>query len=498
MSPAAPRPDSRQAAVIDVGSNSVRLVIYRLEGRAIWTVYNEKVLAGLGRDLGETGRLSLEGVDLAFTALRRFRAILQGWAPSDVVAVATAAIREAEDGPAFAERLRDELQLPLRVLSGEEEARYAAAGVLAGHPSARGLAGDLGGSSLELVRLEADGPTPGVTLPLGPFALGAPRPLDMDRARRLTDAQLEPVAGRFSGPDFHAVGGGWRNLALLHMIMSDYPLRVAHQYEMSRSDALELARFVSRQSRSSLERIEGLSKKRYETLPYAAIVLESLIERLDLQRVIISAFGLREGLLLESMTPEIQARDPLLQGCEAMSAMRGLSAGDLTSALEAWVRPAFSRLEPVFGDREPTLIAAAARLAELGGRLHPDHRAELAFAQVLRAPIAGMSHPERCFLALATFARHTASSSLPEPETLTRILSSERRARARALGAALRLGCDLSGRNGHMLSKARLEIDGPTVRVTAAPGWSDLLLGDQTAKRAGALANALKLNLEIA
>ncbi|HMO42687.1 MAG TPA: Ppx/GppA family phosphatase, partial [Phenylobacterium sp.] len=114
MSPSATETDNRQTAVIDVGSNSVRLVIYRLEGRAIWTVYNEKVLAGLGRDLGETGKLSPEGKDLAVTALRRFKAILQDWAPGDVVAVATAAIREAADGPDFARFVRENLDLPLR------------------------------------------------------------------------------------------------------------------------------------------------------------------------------------------------------------------------------------------------------------------------------------------------------------------------------------------------------------------------------------------------
>ncbi|MEH6675900.1 Ppx/GppA phosphatase family protein [Phenylobacterium sp.] len=497
MSPHEARPESRQAAVIDVGSNSVRLVIYRLEGRAIWTVYNEKALAGLGREMADTGRLAADGVEIALSALRRFRAILQGWEPHEVVAVATAAVREAEDGPDFAERVRRELGLPLRVLSGEEEAYFAAAGVQAGHPGARGLAGDLGGSSLELVRLGHDGPEPGVTLPLGPFALGAPRPLAVDDARRLIDSSLDPLADGLNCAEFHAVGGAWRNLGLLHMIMTDYPLRVAHQYEMSRSEALDLSRFVVRQSRTSLERIEGLSKKRYETLPYAALVLESLIERLGLERIVISAFGLREGLLWHGMDEAVRRRDPLLEGCVAMSAMRGLSAGDLTSALHAWVTPALRVLPPVFEDRDPLLIAAACRLADLGGRLHPDHRAELAFAQVLRAPIAGMSHAERCFLALTTFARHSASSNIPESATIMRVLSAERRGRARALGAALRLGADLSGRNGQLLSEARLEIDGPVLRLTAAAGWSDLLLGEQTRKRAATLAAALKLKLEL-
>ena len=497
MPPPETRAEGRQAAVIDVGSNSVRLVIYRLEGRAIWTVYNEKALAGLGRDMAQTGRLSPQGVDVALTALRRFRAILQDWSQTDVLAVATAAVRDASDGPQFAERVRRELDLPLRILSGEEEAYYAAAGVLAGEPGARGVVGDLGGSSLELVRIEDDGPATGVTLPLGPLALGAPAPLDAAEIRRTVERTLAPVAGRFGAGEFHAVGGSWRNLGLLHMIMADYPLRVAHQYAMSRTEALDLARFVSRQSRSSLERIEGLSKKRYEALPYAAIVLESLVEQLGLERVVISAFGLREGLLLESMSDDVRRRDPLLEGCDAMAAMRGLSAGGLVQALEAWVAPVFSHLPPVFGDGEARLVAAACRLADLGGRLHPDHRAELAFAQVLRAPIAGMDHAERCFLALAAFSRHSASGAFPEADTILRVLSAERRARARALGAALRLGCDLSGRNGQLLARSKLELAGDRLRLTAAEGWSDLLLGEQTAKRAGALASARKVRLEL-
>ncbi|MDP1874621.1 Ppx/GppA phosphatase family protein [Phenylobacterium sp.] len=497
MSPPEPRSDSRQAAVIDVGSNSVRLVIYRLEGRAIWTVYNEKALAGLGRDMADTGRLAPDGIEVALGALRRFRAILQDWAPDDVIAVATAAVREAEDGPAFADHVRAELGLPLRVLSGEEEAYFAAAGVLAGHPAAQGLVGDLGGSSLELVKVGPDGPAPGLTLPLGPFALGAPRVLDVEPTRHLIADSLRPLAGALGGGEFHAVGGAWRNLGLLHMVMTDYPLRVAHQYEMSRTEALDLTRFVVRQSRSSLERIVGLSKKRYETLPYAALVLETLIEQLGLERIVVSAFGLREGLLWDGMDEIVRRRDPLLEGCEAMSVMRGLSAGDMAQALDRWLAPAFATLEPVFGSRDPLLIAAACRLADLGGRLHPDHRAELAFAQVLRAPIAGMSHAERCFLALATFARHSASSSAPEPDTLSRVLTVERRARARALGAALRLGCDLSGRNGRLLAKAELAIEGMSLRLSAAEGWSDLLLGEQTAKRAATLAGALKLKLAL-
>ncbi|HEY3951522.1 Ppx/GppA phosphatase family protein [Phenylobacterium sp.] len=493
------RPESRQAAVIDVGSNSVRLVIYRLDGRAIWTVYNEKALAGLGRDLPTTGRLSPEGVEIAMTAIRRFRSLLDGWRAEDVTAAATAAVREAADGPAFLRRIREETGLAVRTLTGDEEARYAALGVIAGQPDAEGVVGDLGGSSLELVRLNSGlGATPdlGATLPLGPFALGAPRPLDHDRIAKLVETALAPHVNRFATQHFHAVGGAWRNLALFQMELADYPLHVAHQYEMSRADALGVSRLISRQSRASLERMQGLSKKRIETLPYAAVVLEALIEQLGVERIIISAFGVREGLLLDAMTAETRARDPLIEGCEALTAARG-GPFELGGALEAWLTPAFDKLTPVFGARDPVLLAAACRLADLGVRLHPDHRADLAFEQVLRAPIAGMSHPERAFLASVAFARHTSAGTPPEAEAVARVISSERRQRARALGAAVRLGCDLSGRNPRLLEKSSLAIRDEKVSLSATAGWEDMLLGEQTAKRAQTLASALKLKLEL-
>ncbi|THD62910.1 Ppx/GppA phosphatase family protein [Phenylobacterium sp.] len=491
------RPESRQAAVIDVGSNSVRLVIYRLDGRAIWTVYNEKALAGLGRDLPSTGRLSPEGVEIALTAIRRFRAVLDGWRAEDVTAAATAAVREAADGPAFLKRVREETGLVVRTLTGDEEARYAALGVIAGQPDAEGVVGDLGGSSLELVKLGGlGGADDGATLPLGPFALGAPRPLDAERTRRLVDAAIAPHVERFSTKHFHAVGGAWRNLALFQMELIDYPLHVAHQYEMSRADALSVSRLIGRQSRASLERMQGLSKKRIETLPYSAVVLEALIERLGFERITISAFGVREGMLLDAMAPEVRERDPLIEGCEALTAARGVPS-ELGGALEAWLTPAFEKLTPVFAGRDAVLLAAACRLADLGVRLHPDHRADLAFEQVLRAPIAGMSHAERAYLASVAFARHTSATTPPEAEAVARVIGADRRQRARALGAAIRLACDLSGRNPRLLEKSSLSIQGDKVALTAATGWEDMLLGEQTAKRAQTLASALKLKLEL-
>ena len=495
-----PSPAPRDAAVIDIGSNSVRLVVYRLEGRAIWTVFNEKVLAGLGRDLGASGRLSSEGVAQTLQALKRFRAVLEAVNPAETFVVATAAAREAKDGPDFVRRVREEAGFTVRVLSGEEEAHYAAVGVLAGAPDATGVVGDLGGASLELIRLNATGAGQGVTLPLGPFSLAGPagtaNGFDAERVRRLARERIAPVAADYSTDTFHAVGGAWRNLALLHMRLSGYPLHVVHKYEIPTAEALEAARLVAHQSRSSLERIEGMSKKRSETLPYAAVVLEILIEQLGVKRVEISAYGVREGLLFEAMPPRVRGLDPLIEGCAALGARQGVG-DELGPALEGWIAPAFRALPALFGERDPILVAAACRLADMGVRLHPDHRADLVYEQVLRAPIAGQGHAERCFLAVAAHARHATTFNPPEIATLERLMSPAQLKRARALGATIRLACDLSGRSPSLLAHSRLTLDKNHLVLAAEPGFADLLLGEQTSKRAGTAAQHLGLKPKI-
>jgi len=487
----------KDVAVIDVGSNSIRLVLYRVQGRAIWTVFNEKVLAGLGRDMPRTRRLAPEGVTAALGALRRFRAVLDGVRPHKILTAATAAVRDAEDRLDFIGRVRSETGFRLRVLSGEDEARFAALGVAAGAPGSSGVVGDLGGSSLELVRLTDGLPAGGVTLPLGPFSLGLSKPFDPAALGLAARAVIAPRAAAFQTETFHAVGGAWRNLALLHMNLSNYPLQVVHQYEMSGAEALSAARFIAQQSKSSLERIPGLNKRRAETLPSAAVVLQALIEELGVTRVAMSAYGVREGLLFEAMAPDVRAQDPLIEGCATLAAHDAPSA-DLGPALERWLTPLWSALQPLFSvGREGTLLAAASRLASVGAHLHPDHRADLVFEQVLRSPIAGQTHAERAFLAVAAFNRYTAATTNPEPGVIMRLLSLEQTARARALGAGLRLGCDLSGRSAGLLAASRLSLERDDIVLTVKSASADMLLGEQTSKRAGQLADTLGKTLKI-
>lgn len=488
---------SRDIATIDIGSNSVRLVLYRLEGRAIWTVFNEKVLAGLGRDLSTTKRLSLEGVVMAMTALRRFAAVLEGVRPQTTLIAATAAVREALDGPDFCQQVAAETGLQIRVLTGEEEAKYAAMGVLAGAPEADGVSADMGGASLELTRLTPQGVHQGLTLPLGPFALAEGKSFDADRIRQRIDQRLKPVADAFETERLYAVGGAWRTLAQVHMSLKSYPLKVVHQYVLTADEALETARLVAQQSSAGLAKLPGVSKKRAETLPYAGLVLEGLIARLKLKRIEMSAWGVREGLLFETLDEETRTADPLLAGCAALGVRQGVDPA-LPSALNGWMADIIAALPGAFSkDRDLVLTSAACRLADLGARLHPDHRLELVFDQVLRAPVAGVSHSERAFLAAVMNARYGGGSSTPQPDAIGRLLDENAAKRARALGLAIRLACDLSGRSPQLLANATATVKGKDLKLTAADGYADVLLGEQTKKRAKALAEAMGLGLSI-
>ena len=477
----------REAAVIDIGSNSVRLVVYGLEGRAIWTGYNEKVLAGLGRDVASTGRLSPEGVAAAVDTIRRFSVLMDALPLSERHVVATAAVREASDGQEFCDRIAAETGLKVRVLSGEEEARYAALGVIAGSPQAEGVVADLGGSSLELTPVADGEPARGVTLPLGPFAM---RDIKGDPAAEI-DARLER-ANDMKARTLHAVGGAWRSLALLHMRQKGHDLVIVHQYEMAAADVDDLAALLAHQSKASLEKLTRTNKARAMTLPHAALVLSRLCKRLGARTVSFSAFGVREGVLLETMPAEIRMRDPLVAGCRALGDRQSLSRG-LDRVVRRWLEPVFQPLAPHFSpDRDALLLAAGAALADVGSRLHPDHRADVAFEQVLRAPVAGVVHAERAFLASAVHARY-GGQTLPEAALVNRLLGRDGLERARVHGLGLRLASDLSARSEALLALTRLSVEDDELVLRVSGERGDLLRGDKVRKRLGALAQALGL-----
>lgn len=453
--------DGQEAAVIDVGSNSVRLVVYRIDGRAMTPILNEKVMAGLGRDGARTGKLAKDGVDQALRAVKRFSTLIEALQVKDVFAVGTAAVREAKDGQDFAQRMLEDSGIKLRILSGEDEARLSALGVSAGAPDAKGLVGDLGGASLELIEISPKGVGRGETFPLGPLTLMEEHDFEYDEIHDKVAEALDrtKLLGKRGG-DFYAVGGAWRALGRIDIALKNHPLGVLHHHQMSRAEVLKVADVVRKQSRRSLEKLEEAAAKRAETLPYAAVVLEHVMQAGQFDRVILSAFGLREGVLLERMSEQALAVHPLIAAAEALAG-RWSRTRAFGQALEEWIAPMFEGQPQVFPKkREEVLRGAAARLADVGGPLHPDQRVEVMFDLILRAPLAAINHEERAFLAAAIHHRYTKAPPR-HADAYMRLLSDEGQAAAAALGAALRLGADLSGRSEPLLAAVEAEaVDG--------------------------------------
>jgi exopolyphosphatase/guanosine-5'-triphosphate,3'-diphosphate pyrophosphatase len=452
---AAAQPLWRRVGVIDVGSNSVRLVVHDVRGRAMQQRFNEKVLAGLGRGLGPSGRLSAEGAELAVAALKRFAAITRAQKVETLISFATAAVREASDGAAFCERVRKETGLVLRVLAGEEEARFAALGVLAGAPDTDGVIGDLGGSSLELARIGRGRYLGGATYPLGPLALENGGGFHEGRVLSRVEAVLSRAPELARGAEtFFAVGGAWRSIASIHMEIFRAPLHIIQNYEMdaSRLSSL-LGELIAGRKHASL--VEDVAKKRAATIPYAAAVLRTILEAGRFRSVVASSYGVREGVIFDSLSEAERLEDPLEAGLDALVAGDD-QAAEFGGALVDWLADLHAYTLP------RRLSAAACRLVDIGALLHPDHRAALAFDLVARAPLAGLTHTERAALALAVATRFKRGV---RNDVSDRLLDAETIAKARALGSLMRLAADFSGRSAALLRNARLRCDGRTIEL---------------------------------
>jgi exopolyphosphatase/guanosine-5'-triphosphate,3'-diphosphate pyrophosphatase len=475
-----------RVAVIDVGSNSLRLVVYDGLGRAPAVLFNEKVLCGLGRGLASTGRLNPQGVALAIETLERFVALARAIGVSRLDVVATAAARDAEDGRTFVAEIERRCGVRVRILAGEEEGRLSALGVAAGIPAASGIMGDLGGGSVELVPLEAGEPGVSATLPIGPLRIAE----FADNPRKLRDtvdgliADLPTLAaGR--GRSFYLVGGAWRALARIHMEHCAYPLHIIQHYEIPRFEAERFLDVISGQSRKSLEKIVGVSKKRLEVVPLAAFLLARLVRAIAPQRLVFSALGLREGLLQSAISAAERRRDPLLAACEKLAAANRRFGID-GYALADWVSPVLT----IPDERTTRLIVAASLLSDTGWRVHPDYRAQEAFLAALRMPIGGLDHPERVFIATALHARYGGTADDPIRFDTRRLLAEDAAGLARALGLALRLAMTMTGGVPDFLPHARLAVDQGRVTLTIFDNHP-ALRGETVQRRLDALGKAL-------
>jgi exopolyphosphatase/guanosine-5'-triphosphate,3'-diphosphate pyrophosphatase len=481
----------RPVSVVDIGSNSVRLVVYDGLRRAPTPVFNEKILCGLGRGVATTRQLNPEGMERALGALRRFKALSRQIGAREVYAVATAAAREAENGAQFVDMAEQALGAHIDVLSGKEEARLAAMGVMAGVTGADGLIGDLGGGSLELIDVGEGRIRDGVTFPLGPLRL-----IDMSggstaKARDIIDSYLDssPLLTRLKGRNLYAVGGTWRNIARIQMAQTRYPLHVLHNYTIGREQARSVADLVSHLSSSSLRDIKSVSRSRIDTLPYGALVLERLLAKSKVKQMVVSVYGVREGLLYSKLPKRKRDTDALLSSCWDFCC-RYARSPEHELELADWTDRLFSHKSFEETEAERRLRHAACLLADIGWRAHPDYRAQRSLGMIAQAAFVDIDHAGRIFMALTIYYRYEGEEE-GFTSNLARLVDDKMLERARLLSEVFRLAYIITAAMPGVLPKIGIEAEGTKNLILRVPKKYADLMGERVEKRLAALAGQM-------
>ncbi len=481
-------------AVVDLGSNSVRLVVFEGLSRNPLTIFNEKAVLGLGRGLQNTGMLNEDAIGPALTVMGRYAAVARAMGAETMEVVATAAARDAGNGPQFIQALRDRLpDLQVRVLTGEEEANLSADGVLLGFPEANGILGDIGGGSLEVVDLDHGRVANAASLPCGAIRLADRAGGDIAKARGLVEADLArvPWLKRGEGRDLYLVGGAWRALARMHIAQTSYPLSIVHHYVLRREEARDLAGVVAKADRKMLAAMPGAPAKRLGDMPFAAVVLRRLLRATGASRVVFSANGLREGWYSRLLPDAVRQEDPMLAAGHELAQRWGRDP-DLPPALFAWTGALFEGETP----DEAVLREASCWIADIGSHDHPDYRAEQAFFRVLRQPGVGLDHHQRAFLAMVVALRYEADATAPFLATARTLLDPAAVKRAETLGAALRLAFTLSGGTPVLLAGTALRRSGGELALRLVEG-SGVFAGESVQRRLDALAGAVGLTASV-
>ncbi len=479
-------------AVIDIGSNSVRLVVYDGLTRSPTALFNEKALCGLGREVQSTGLLAADAVEHALSALKRYRALCTTMGVKKILAIATAACRDAKNGRSFIALAERIIKVEIDGLSGGREAEFTALGVISSVHQADGVVGDLGGGSLELVDVHGTRAGRGLTRPLGGLALADVSAKSIKKAEKLVKKTLGglPLLSGCEDRSFYAVGGTWRALARLHMWQTGYPLHVMHGYAIPADEALEFARLVHRVDVETLSKIEVVANARRPFLPYAALVLEYILRIGQPRQVMFSALGVREGLLYSLLKQKIKEKDALVEAARDLNQLRSRSPRHGEELIEWTDRfMGSSGLDETAEERR--LRHAACLLADIGWRAHPDYRGEQSLNIIAHGGFTAIDHPGRAYLALAVFYRHVGLIMDDELSPRLRELASTRMLdRARVLGAALRLAYVVSAAMPGVLTRTPLAVERHRLALHL-PGEFAALAGERVLNRLRSLARLI-------
>ncbi len=475
-----------RAAVIDIGSNSVRMVVFDGAARSPAFFYNEKVMCGLGASLAETGRLDPGGKKRARAAIQRFVAIAESMQATILGGVATAACRMATDGPSFCARITEKTGLPITITSGHEEARLAARGVLLGWPQADGLVCDIGGASMELAEVRQGTIGHCLSAPLGPMLFN--RPMDADTMTRTIRQQIRALRKEFRGSyrALYLVGGSWRTIAKIDMARRAYPLRVINEYSLSRDALARTLTLIETSAAANQLGKLNVSPDRIHLVPIAARILRALVDDLQTEEIAVSAYGIREGVLYDNMPGKLRKRDPLIEAC--------LHAEYASARMPGYGSLMFSFIAPLLKsctDEQQRLIQAACILHDVSWRAHPDYRAVSCFDFATRASLGGIDHAGRVFLAYALFNRYKNTNVPAYAQSMLGLLTPEETERAVMVGKALRFAAMLTVGSPDSLGRLKFK-PRRHVLTLELPQSVAIVLGETVMERFRALALAMR------
>ena len=396
--------DGDPFAVIDIGSNSGRMVVFRLqEGGHLDVVEDARAPLRLARALRESDALGEEAIERTLEALRDFRAVADGVGATSITAVATAAVRDAADGDRLLERATA-LGIPLQVIGGDVEARLGFAGAVHDLPVTSGLTMDVGGGSTELSLFHDRHLVRSWTVPLGSLRISdlhlssdPPSDKDMKRARSEVASVVEEagVPALEQGGTLVGIGGTIRNLAKIDLRESKYPLPLLHGYLLAAPRLAALVEDLAGQKMSRRANTSGLNPDRADTIVGGALIVEGIARHVGAGEVMVSSRGLREGLALGRFGDEIPPA----------SLVRTISIATLASRFATWSAEVGSRrtqlaatlheaMDPGSPSGVREMLGHAATVLDIGRAIDYYDRFGHAATIVTASDLGGFSHAD--------------------------------------------------------------------------------------------------------
>jgi exopolyphosphatase / guanosine-5'-triphosphate,3'-diphosphate pyrophosphatase len=445
---------SVRQAVIDIGSNTVRLVVYAGLPRAPMPIYNEKSRVALGACLAGDGIIPDATMKKALAALARFETLARSMKVDTLRVVATAATREAKNGHRLVEGAAA-LGIRVDVLDGDTEATAAGMGVLSDDPRADGYVGDLGGGSLELIRISGGKTGERVSLPLGTLRHDGLKGKTSKQIAQMLRDDIGAAKGKQgfaieTGLPFYMIGGSWRTFARLHMHDVGYPLTILSNYRIPPDAPTRLLPLVN--DPEALAQTKVVASARIAALPGATALLAGVVRLLEPSKLVTSIYGLREGLLFDQLSEAERREDPLIAATrfEGERLARFPFHGD---ALADWIAPVFAGQS----DGDARLCRAACLLSDSVWNVNPEYRADHALDLALDGSWPGVGAAERAIIAAALWTVHAGKRTLPE--MLAGLAKPGALAQAVVWGLAIRLAQRLDGGTGGALADSRIDGD---------------------------------------